>query len=94
MSRGRNPSTVGRRKPKQPVELIGVLSTIATVLEAPRDRLGRLDLAWGNEQATAACEAREVLRNMAVAFGVTGSADIMELCAKVARAAIARGSLT
>jgi hypothetical protein len=86
----RNASTVGRRKKKQPVELLGVLSTIATVLEAPRDRLGRLDLAWGNSAATAACKAHEVLRNMAIAFDVTGSRDTMEMCAKVARAAIAR----
>ena len=90
MSRGRNPSTVGRRKAKRPVELVGVLSTIASVLEAPRDRLGRLDLAWGNSEATEACAAREVLRDMAIAFGVTGSADTMEMCAKVARAAISR----
>jgi chloramphenicol 3-O-phosphotransferase len=86
MSRGRNPSTVGRRKPKKPVELVGVLSTIATVLEAPRDRLGRLDIVYGSP----AGDAREILRDMAIAFGVDGSADTMDQCAKVARAAITR----
>lgn len=86
MSRGRNPSTVGRRRAKKPVELIGTLSTIATILEAPRDRLGRLDI----EHGTPAGKAREVLRSMAIAFGVPGAQDTMEQCAKVARAVIAR----
>jgi hypothetical protein len=86
MSRGHNPSTVGRRKPKRPVEALGVLSTIAAILEAPRDRLGRLDITHGSP----AGQAREVLRNLALAFGVTGSVDTMEQCAKVARAAISR----
>ena len=86
MSRGRNSSTIGHRKSKQPVELVGVLSTIAAVLEAPRDRFGRLDIVHG----TPAGAAREVLRNMAIAFEVTGSADTLEQCAKVARAAVAR----
>jgi hypothetical protein len=85
LSRNRNPSTVGRRKCKRPVELVGVLSTIATVLEAPRDRLGRLDITFG----TPAGDAREVLRKMAIEFGVAGSSDTMEQCAKVARAALA-----
>lgn len=88
MSRGRNPSTVGHRKTKRPVELLGVLSTIATILEAPRDRLGRLDITHG----TPAGDAREVLRDMAIAFCVTGSADTMYQCAKVARAAIWRAT--
>lgn len=86
MSRARNASTVGRGKSRKPVELIGVLSTIATVLEAPRDRFGRLDIAY----QTPAGEAREVLRTLAIAFDVGGSADTLEMCAKVARAAIDR----
>lgn len=86
MSRGRNASTVGRRAPKKPVELVGVLSTIAAVLEAPRDRLGRLDVTYGS----AAGDAREVLRNLALAFDVGGCADTLDQCAKVARAAVLR----
>lgn len=91
MRRIRNPSTVGRRKPKPPVELIGVLSTIAAVLEAPRDRLGRLDICYG----TPAGDAREVLRSMALTFDANkfvpgGGGDVIEMCAQVARAAIAR----
>jgi hypothetical protein len=93
MSRGRNPSTVGRRKSKQPVELIGVLSTIATVLEAPRDRLGRLDICCGTPEG----DARENLRNLALAFDAHkfqpgDHGDILEMCARVAKAAIARSS--
>lgn len=84
-----------RRKPKKPVaiELLGVLSTIAAVLEAPRDRLGRLDIEYG----TPAGDARETLRNMAIAFGANkfvpgGGGDALEMCAQVARAAIARAT--
>lgn len=90
MSRGRNASTIGRRKAKQPIELIGVLSTIAAILEAPRDRLGRLDITYG----TPAGEAREVLRSMAIAFEMSGSSDTMEQCAKVARAALTRATIS
>jgi hypothetical protein len=91
MNRDRNPSTVGRRKTKRPVELLGVLSTIATVLEAPRDRLGRLDI----EHGTAAGDARETLRSLALAFDVQhyelgDHGDILEMCSRVAKAAVER----
>lgn len=64
----------------------GVLNTIAAVLEAPRDRLGRLDI----EHGTPAGEARENLRLMAVSYGIRGSVDTMAQCAAVARATVRR----
>ena len=64
-------------------DLIHALQAIAGVLEAPRDRLGRLDIS-----ATRG-HAREQLRLLAVRYGVSGSHDYMEQCAKVARAVIA-----
>jgi hypothetical protein len=68
----------------QTKELIEALQAIAGVLEAPRDRLGRLDLA------AAQGDAREQLRLLAVKYETTGSHDLMGQCAKVARAAIAK----
>ena len=58
------------------------LAAIAAVLESPRDRLGRLDIA-----ATQG-EAREALRLLAVKYNATGGTDYMHQCANVARAAL------
>ena len=65
-------------------ELVAALEVIAGVLECPRDRLGRLDIA-----ATQG-EAREALRLLAVKYGATGGKDYMDQCAKVARAVLAK----
>ena len=65
-------------------ELLAALSAIAGVLECPRDRLGRLDIA-----ATQG-DAREALRVLAVHYKATGGMDYMGQCANVARAAIAK----
>lgn len=65
-------------------ELLAVLSAVAGVLEAPRDRLGRLDIA------STQGEQREALRLLAVKFGATGGSDYMDQCAAVCRAAIRR----
>lgn len=79
-----------RSKDYAPTDLVDALAAIATVLEAPRDRLGRLDLAWGNSESTKACEAAQHLQNLSIVYGATGNADTLEMCAKVARAIIAR----
>ena len=65
-------------------ELVAALGTIASVLESPRDRLGRLDIA-----ATQG-DQREALRLLAVKYSATGSHDYMGQCAKVARALLAK----
>lgn len=68
-------------------EMIKALETIAGVLECPRDRLGRLDIA-----ATQG-EAREALRKLAVKYNVTQTArysDYMGQCAAVARAVLSK----
>lgn len=67
---------------KREKQLEEALETIAAVLECPRDRLGRLDIA-----ATQG-EAREALRLLAVRYGATGGTDYMGQCANVARAAL------
>jgi len=58
------------------------LKVIAGVLECPRDRLGRLDIA-----ATQGKE-REALRALAVRLNIDRAHDYMEQCAKVARAVL------
>ena len=65
--------------------LIFAMRAVAKVLEAPRDRLGRLDVAVASEEIR---EARETVRGLAVHYGVTGGKDIMEQCAKVLQASI------
>jgi hypothetical protein len=61
-------------------KLVEALEVIAAILECPRDRLGRLDIA-----ATQG-EAREALRLLAVRYKATGGMDYMGQCANVARA--------
>lgn len=63
------------------------LATIAGALEAPRDRLGRLDHAALPDGGFA---ARERLRRLAVHYNTPGAVDIVEQCAQVARAALRR----
>jgi hypothetical protein len=72
-----------RRPPATNSELRAVLTTVATILEAKRDRLGRLDFAHTDSEAPR--QAREVLRLYAVKYDVGGCADVMEQCAKVIR---------
>lgn len=64
-----------------------VLSVIATILEAKRDRLGRLDLS--HMDSASAARAREVLGAFAIKFKVGGCTDVLEQCAKVARVVLA-----
>lgn len=68
-------------------EIRAVLSTIATVLEAPRDRFGRLDFykASGEQQ-----QARETIRAFAIKHKVGGAKDVLEQCSLVARAVLKR----
>ena len=66
---------------KQETQVVAVLKAIAGVLEAPRDRLGRLDIA-----ETHGIKAREELRMLAVELNATGGTDYMHQCANVARA--------
>jgi len=67
------------------------LELIAIVLECPRDRLGRLDLAWGNAESAEACVAREELRKYAVSLGLGGARDELGQLAMVARAVLSGG---
>jgi hypothetical protein len=60
--------------------LVDALDAIAGLLECPRDRLGRLDIA-----ATQG-EARERMRMLAVKLDATGGTDYMHQCSNVARA--------
>lgn len=60
------------------------LAVIANVLDAPRDRLGRVDHA----ESDVAREAREALRLLAVRYNTPGAKDTLERCAQVARAAL------
>lgn len=62
---------------------LALLRCIAAILEAPRDRLGRLDVCTGSAR-----DAREEMREYAVAMGIGGCTDLMEQCAKVARAVL------
>lgn len=67
-------------------ELRAVLTTIATVLEAKRDRFGRLEFL--HPDSALAAQAREVMRAFAMKYDVGGCADTLEQCAKVARAVL------
>lgn len=69
-------------------DLRAVLWTIACLLEAKRDRLGRLDFSHMDSEASA--QAREVLRAFALKYKVGGCADVLEQAAKVARAVLER----
>lgn len=69
---------------KHTPDLLAALEAIAGVLEAARDRLGRLD-SYGMNY-----EAREALRSLAVKYEVGGARDYMDQCAKVARAVLAK----
>lgn len=66
-------------------KLVQVVEAVATLLSAPRDRLGRLEPA----QAPHSAEARETVRMMAVDYGVAPAKDYMAQCAQVLRAAVA-----
>lgn len=67
-------------------DIRALLFTITTLLEAKRDRLGRLDFATSSDMRS----AREVIRLFAVKFDVGGCADVLEQAAKVARVMLAK----
>lgn len=69
---------------KKRIKPLALLRCIAAILEAPRDRLGRLDLN-ANESVR---NSREELREYAVELAIGGCQDTLEQCAKVARAVI------
>lgn len=73
-------------KGKREDAMADALETIAAVLESPRDRLGRLDTS------AAQGDAREALRLLAVKYEAAGARDLMDQCAKVARAVLARAA--
>lgn len=91
---------VKRKKPERLVQLVepkhvpatngdirAVLSTIATVLEAPRDRFGRLEFYQATPEQI---QARETIRLFAIKHKVGGAKDVLEQCALVARAVLKR----
>ena len=61
-----------------------LLRCIAAILEAPRDRYGRLEV----HAMESSRNAREEMREYAVALKIGGCSDLLEQCAKVARAVI------
>lgn len=71
------------------IPLRQLLATIATLLEAPRDRLGRLDIYAGDSGGTRTSalrlHARETIRELAVENCLTLSHDTLEQIAKVIR---------
>jgi hypothetical protein len=71
---------------KKTIPLRELLSLIATILEAPRDRLGRLDYGGASEgQYNRIRDAKEKIRELSVDNCVTPSRDTLEQIAKVIR---------
>lgn len=70
---------------KRAQKLIAAVEAVATLLSAPRDRLGRLEPA----QAPHSHEARETVRMMSIEYGVGPSKDYIEQAAQVLKAAVA-----
>lgn len=68
------------------IPLRTLLAIVATLLEAPRDRLGRLDLVdYDNGRVDERREAIEIIRELAVNNCLTPSRDTLEQLAKVIR---------
>lgn len=65
-----------------------VLTTIAFMLEAKRDRLGRLD--FSHQDSATAAHYREIMRTFAIKYDVGGCIDSLEQAAKVAREVLHR----
>lgn len=66
--------------------LIEAVLAVASLLEVPRDRLGRLSPSATDESRA----AREAVRVLAVDYGVASGSDYMSQCAAVLRAALKR----
>ena len=74
-----------RVNPKR-IPMRTLLAHVATILETPRDRLGRLDRgAAAGQQFTDIVISAEVIRELAVSNHLTPSQDTLEQIAKVIR---------
>ena len=65
-------------------QLMLVAQAVAMILEAPRDRLGRLEFFTDEARAS-----REALRFHAVQYGVESGMDVLQQAGNVLRAALA-----